>query len=120
MVQSYKDLIVWQKSAKLAKLVYVLTQKFPKEEVFGLTSQMRRCAVSIPSNIAEGRSRDSRKDFAHFLKISHGSASELETQLFLAKDLSFGNKADYDEIELLLSEVLRMLNAMIPKLAEKK
>ena len=88
-INSHKDLIVWQKSIKLCKSIYKLTDKFPKEETFGLTSQMRRCAVSIPSNIADGRNRGTRKDFSQFLRIALGSASELETQIEISRELSY-------------------------------
>lgn len=79
MIQSHKDLVVWQKAIQLVTEVYELTKSFPKEELFGLTSQMRRAAVSIPSNIAEDRNRGSRKDFRQFLLIAFASANELET-----------------------------------------
>ena len=87
MINSYRELIVWQKSIELVVAVYNLTAKFPKEEAYGLTSQMRRSAVSIPSNIAEGRSRGTKKDFTQFLRISYGSGAELETQIIIAKKL---------------------------------
>jgi len=116
MVNSYKDLIVWQKSMDLVVLVYELTEKFPKSEMYGLTSQSRRSAVSIPSNIAEGRRRTSRKDFCHFLTISFGSGAELETQIEIAKRLSFSKNLDFTKIDSLLSEVMKMLNSMISSL----
>jgi len=92
---SYKNLIVWQKSVELAVEVYELTDRFPKSEIFGLTSQMRRAAVSIPSNIAEGRRRLTQKEFIHFLTISYGSGAELETQLEISKKLSFSKNLNY-------------------------
>ena len=107
----YRDLTVWQKSTELVVATYRYTQSFPESERFGLTSQMRRAAVSIPSNIAEG-SRRRGKDTAHFLKISFGSASELETQLEIGKRLTFGKESERDFCDSLLSEVLRMLNKM--------
>ena len=85
MAQSYKDLVVWQKAIDLTVAVYQLTKQFPKEELFGLVSQMRRASVSIASNIAEGEGRKSKKEFAHFLGISLGSKAELETQLLLCE-----------------------------------
>jgi len=112
-IKSYKDLIVWQKSFALAKLVYKLTGNFPQTEVYGLTSQLRRAAVSIPSNIAEGFSRGSIKERLQFFQISFGSASEVETQLLLAKELGFGQASDYESIELLIIEVKKMLNTML-------
>ena len=88
-------MIVWQKSVELAVEVYELTDRFPKSEIFGLTSQMRRAAVSIPSNIAEGRRRLTQKEFIHFLTISYGSGAELETQLEISKKLSFSKNLNY-------------------------
>ncbi len=114
-MKTYKDLIVWQKSIELVKEIYTLTDKFPKEEIFGLTSQMRRCAVSIPSNIAEGKMRTSTKEFSRFLYISYGSGAELETQIIIAKNLNKTNSLSYDRVDLLLEEVMRMLNALILK-----
>ncbi len=115
-IQSYRDLIVWQKAMNLVVAVYELTDQFPKSEMFGLTSQMRRAAVSIPSNIAEGRKRSSRKDFRNFLMNSFGSGSELETQIAITKRLSFGKKLDYFLIDSLLDEIMKMLNKMISSL----
>ena len=86
-IKTHKDLKAWQESMKLAKAVYELTNKFPKEEVYGLSSQMRRAAVSVPSNLAEGAARASNKEFIQFLYIALGSLSELETQWILAKEL---------------------------------
>lgn len=116
MIQSYKDLIVWQKSLELVVAVYELTDQFPKSEMYGLTSQMRRAAVSIPSNIAEGRRRGSRRDFRHFLLIAFGSGSELETQIEIVKRLQFGKDIDYHKVDNLLIEVMRMLNKMTSSL----
>ncbi|MDO8492629.1 MAG: four helix bundle protein [bacterium] len=114
--KSFKELVVWNKSIILAKEVYNLTKKLPKEEIYGLVSQMRRCAVSIPSNIAEGSKRRTRKDFVQFLRIASGSAAELETQIVIVKDL-------YPEIissytETLLVEIQKMLTSLIRKLEE--
>jgi four helix bundle protein len=86
---THKDLDVWKAAMELAKLVYLITSKFPKEELYGLTQQIRRSAVSIPSNIAEGAARNSRKEFIQFLHISLGSLAELETQLLLSEKLGF-------------------------------
>lgn len=118
-IHSHKDLLVWQKGIILSRLVYELTEKFPKEEVYGITSQMRRAVISIPSNIAEGRSRGTRKDFSQFLRIALGSASELETQIEIAKQLPKTKNLKYNEIELLLNETSRMIMGMIKKLNEK-
>ena len=107
---------MWQKAIELVVATYKLTKQFPREEVYGLTSQMRRAAVSIPSNIAEGRTRGSRKDFCHFLLIAYASGAELETQIEIAKRLSETCKLNFTEVDLLLNEVMRMLNSMINKL----
>ena len=108
--------MVWQKAIELVILVYRLTTKFPKEELYGLSSQVRRAVVSIPSNIAEGKSRGTRKDFAQFIKIAFASGAELETQIEIAKRLSLADPIDYNEIDRLLNEVMRMLNTLIIKL----
>ncbi len=101
---------------QLAVAVYSLTEKFPREEVYGLTSQMRRAAVSIPANIAEGRKRGTKKEFVQFLRVSEGSAAELETQVVIAKQLPKTKIPDYKEIDALLEEVMKMLYVMIKKL----
>ena len=116
MIESYRNLIVWQKSIELVKLIYQMTRDFPKEEAYGLTSQMRRAAVSIPSNIAEGSRRGSRKDFRSFLLNAFGSGAELETQVVIAKKLSLGKNMDYGEIDDILNEIMKMLNKMINNL----
>lgn len=88
-VQSYRQLIAWQKAMELVTQIYNLTNDFPKTEIYGLTSQIRRAAVSIPSNIAEGQGRDSTKEFLHHLSIAYGSLMELETQLLIAESLTY-------------------------------
>ncbi|MFA7285310.1 MAG: four helix bundle protein [Candidatus Paceibacterota bacterium] len=115
-IYSYKDLIVWQKSYELVKIVYKITSKLPQSEVFGLQSQIRRCVVSIVSNIAEGSSRKTRKDYAHFLNMSYGSVAESETQLFLCRDLY---NIDISEALSLLTEISKMLRVIINKLEPK-
>ncbi|MEK7146722.1 MAG: four helix bundle protein [Patescibacteria group bacterium] len=115
-IYSYKDLIVWQRSIQLVVIIYELTEYFPREELYGLTSQIRRAAVSIPANIAEGRFRGTRKDFSQFLRISYGSGAELETQIEIAKKLKKTSNLDYSKADSLLLEVMKMLNAMIRKL----
>lgn len=115
-INSYKDLIVWQKAMELVVSVYSLTETFPKTELYCLTPQMRRCAVSIPSNIAEGCRRRTRKDYRQFLVIAFGSGAELETQIEIAKRLSYGKATDYIKIDKLLDEVMRMLNKLISNL----
>ena len=115
-IHSYKNLIVWQRAIDLVIAIYELTEKFPKEEVYGLTSQMRRAAVSIPSNIAEGRYRGTRKDFIQFLRIAYSSGAELETQITIAKKLSRTATLDYTTTESLLLETMKMLNKMLSNL----
>lgn len=117
-LKSYKDLIVWQKSVILVLGIYKLTEKFPKEEIYGLTSQIRRSAVSIPANIAEGSRRGTRKDYRSFLVNAFGSGAELETHLLIAKQLSFGENLKYQETEMLLEEIMKMLNKLITQLSE--
>ena len=115
-ILSYKDLLVWKKAVDLATSIYELTKVFPSDERFGLTSQMRRAAVSIPSNIAEGRHRGTRKEFAHFLRISFGSGTELETQILIAKNLKYITHEASKNADLLLLETLKMINALLKKL----
>ncbi len=100
----------------LARAVYALTDKFPREEIYGLVSQMRRAAVSIASNIAEGKLRSSHKEFRLFLYIAYGSGAELETQAELSKTLPKTKGLDYSLVDSLLDEVMKMLNAMINKI----
>ncbi|OGZ03743.1 MAG: four helix bundle protein [Candidatus Lloydbacteria bacterium RIFCSPHIGHO2_01_FULL_41_20] len=114
--RGYKDLIVWQKAINLVVLVYKLTNSFPQAEVYGITAQLRRAAISIPSNIAEGSKRGTKKDFSHFLNITIGSGAELETQIEIAKKLKFGNQEDYKDVDYILSEIMKMLTTMIAKL----
>ena len=115
-VQSYKDLVVWQKSIELVIAVYDLTKQFPSQEMYGLTAQMRRAVVSIPSNIAEGSRRSSRKDFRNFPLNAFASGAELETQAEIVKRLEFGKDLDYTKVDSLLHEVMKMLNRMIARL----
>ena len=112
-IHSYQDLIVWQKGMTLTKLIYQKTNGFPRSEIFGLTSQMRRAAVAIPSNIAEGFSRRHRKEYRQFLLIAFGSGAELETQLLIAQDLHLLKNEDFIRINDLLGEIQRMLNKII-------
>lgn len=117
-IQSYKDLTVWSKSMDLVVLIYHLTEAFPKSELYGLTMQMRRASVSIPSNIAEGYRRGTRKDYRHFVLTAYGSGSELETQIDISRRLSFGLSEQYTIVNALLDEVMKMLNSLIQKLEE--
>ena len=109
MAQSYKELVVWQKAIDLTVAVYQLTKKFPKDELFGLVSQMRRASVSIASNIAEGEGRKSKKEFSRFLGISLGSKAELETQFILCERVGLADKSEISLIKNSLDEVGRML-----------
>ncbi len=117
MIITYRDLIVWQKSMDLVIEIYKLTENFPKTEQYGIISQMRRAAVSIPSNIAEGRRRGSKKEFKQFLVIAYGSGAELETQIEITKRLNYANIEKYRNIDLLLLEVMRMLNKLSSSLS---
>jgi four helix bundle protein len=116
MVQSFRDLLVWQRAMQLTVATYRMTRDFPREEVYGLTSQMRRSAVSIPSNIAEGQGRLSTGEFKQFLGIARGSNSELQTQLEIARALEFGTTKLLDETEGLSHEVGKMLFSMLESL----
>lgn len=118
-MQSYKELIVWQKSVKLVTEIYRVTEKFPKTEIFGLTSQIRRAAASIPANIAEGYSRKHRPEYIQFLRIAFGSGAELETHLIISTNLGFVKENDIRETSMLLDEVMKMLNKLITTLTTK-
>lgn len=120
MIRSYKDLLVWQRSTELAVAIYHLTRQFPDSERFGLVSQMQRACVSISSNIAEGRSRNTRKEFLHFLSIAYGSGSELETQLLIAKRVLNLHKSIFKRSEDLLEETMKMLTNLIKVLKLRK
>jgi four helix bundle protein len=113
----YKDLLVWQKGMALAKMIYKLTQKFPAEEKYGLTSQLRRAAVSVPSNIAEGQARRGTNEFLQFLSIAEGSLAELETQLLLSVELSFAQQTDIDSPLQEIDELQKMIVALKRKLS---
>jgi four helix bundle protein len=112
----FRDLQVWQRSMRLARDVYRLTETFPSSEHFGLTSQIRRAAVSVPSNIAEGRGRISQKSFVVFLSQARGSLYEIETQVELACDLGFADQDRADTIIAEAAEISRMLHGLIAKL----
>lgn len=111
-MNNYKELKVWQKSISIVAEVYKITSDFPKEEVYGLTSQMRRSAVSVPSNIAEGAGRVSPGDFKHFLNIARGSSFELETQLIIANELDYIENERFKELQLKLDEIQRMITGL--------
>ena len=111
LAKSYKELLMWQKSMHLVKRTYEVTQVFPRSEVYGLTSQIRRSVVSIPSNIAEGYLRMSKKDFRKFLRIAYGSSGELETQLEICRMPKYCDESDVDELTNLVNEIQKMLNS---------
>ncbi len=117
-IQSYQDLLVWQKAVDLVVSIYALTDLFPAKEMFVMTAQMKRSAISIPSNIAEGSRRGTKKDFRHFLLNAFGSGAELETQIIIVNRLSFGKDLDYNKVDQLLNEVMKMLNTLIQNLHE--
>ena len=118
-MKSHKDLIVWQKSMLLVKRLYEITSSYPKNEIFGITSQMRRAAVSIPSNIAEGYGRLYEKDTVRFLSTALGSASELETQMLISKQLMLASDQELDDLLMLNNEIIRMLVALSKKLSNQ-
>ena len=119
-VQSFRDLQVWQKAIQLTIAVYKVTQAFPREELYGLTSQIRRSAVSIPSNIAEGQGRLNTAEFRQFLGIARGSMCELQTQLEIARALEFGDRKQIECAESLSHEVGKMLFAMLRSLPDNR
>jgi four helix bundle protein len=116
VVKSYRDLLVWQKGIELTLQIYQLTKAFPREEIYGLTSQMRRCAVSIPSNIAEGAGRLNTPEYKQFLGIARGSSFELQTQLVIAKELGFGDVELIASVDALCNEVGKMIFGTISAL----
>lgn len=120
MGHSFRELLVWQRAMQLTLAVYQLTQGFPREEQFGLASQLRRAAVSIPSNIAEGQGRLSMGEFRQFLAVARGSTCELQTQLEIARALKLGNPASIEEAEALSQEVRKMLFGMLNSLDIRK
>ncbi len=115
-IQSYKDLIAWQKAMDLVCDIYAVTELFPPAERYGLISQLRRAAVSIPSNIAEGSRCGSRKNFRNFILIAYASGAELETQIEIAKRLPFGRQLNFSTVDGLLDAVMRMLNRIADEL----
>ena len=118
-MHNYQELKVWQKAIELAKSIYEVTANFPGEEKFGLTSQVRRSSVSIASNIAEGAGRNSNKDFAHFLSIAAGSTFELETQMIIAKEISFLTQDKYEALQSEIESIKKMLYSLRNTLNQK-
>jgi four helix bundle protein len=119
MAQSFRDLMVWQRAMEMTVGVYALTQGFPKEEIYGLTSQLRRASVSVASNIAEGRGRISQGEFRQFLGTAQGSNFEVQTQLEVSRRLGLGNEASLNQAEKLSVEVGKMLSSLIASLQLK-
>jgi four helix bundle protein len=119
MAQAFQDLVVWQRAMEMTVAVYEATQSFPKDELYGLSSQLRRAAVSVASNIAEGRGRATQGEFKQFLGLAHGSNYEVQTQLLVAKRLKIGNQVSLERAEKLSIEVGKMLSALMAKLQLK-
>jgi len=115
-ITNFKDLRIWQKAIEIVKDVYNLTEKFPNKELYGLTSQMRRSAISLPSNIAEGFKRYHNKEYRQFLHIVLGSSAELETQLIIAQELKYISKKEIQEVYIKLDYLSRMITVLIRKL----
>ena len=116
-MHNFKKLDIWIKSMTLVKEIYVLTNKFPKSEQFGMVSQIQRSAISVPANIAEGSAKSSNKDFSRFLEISMGSACELETLIILAKNLNYIDNNYFESIEKQIQEIQRMIKSFISQLS---
>ena len=120
MMQSYKDLIVYQKAYKLALEIYLITKNYPKEKIYGLVSQMRRSSVSIPCNIAEGYRRGHRKEYIQFLHMAHGSCGELETLMSLSYDLAMIDRDTFGKLYPMQEEISKLLNGLISSLVKPK
>ena len=112
-VRTYRDLVVWQKGMDIVTKIYDLTRDFPASEIYGLTSQIRRCAVSVPSNMAEGYGRRSTQEYIRFLQIASGSLFELQTQLQISINLNYISNQKFAEMDNLISEIDRMLSSLI-------
>jgi len=115
-VKTFEDLIIWQKSIVLTKQIYTITRKFPKEEIYGLSNQLRRASVSVASNIAEGYGRITRNDYKRFLSFSFESTFEIQTQLIICIEIGIINNEDFNESMMLSKEISAMLHAIIKKL----
>ena len=120
MAKHYKDLIAWQKAMELVNAVYELTDKFPKREMYSLTDQIRRAAVSIPSNIAEGQAHYSNREFLHFLRHSRGSLAELETQLLIAQQRKYALEPEAVTVLKRADDLSRILSGLINSLNQKE
>ncbi|NJD21781.1 MAG: four helix bundle protein, partial [Melioribacter sp.] len=117
-MKTYNELIVWQKAVEFVTSIYKITKNFSKDELYGLTNQLRRASVSIPSNIAEGFGRNSKNDFKRFLQISIGSVFEVQTQLQIAKNLDFISEEDFNKIYNATREIEAMLSSLIRKIKQ--
>jgi four helix bundle protein len=119
MLTSYRDLLVWQKAVELALLVYRFSEGFPKREIYGLTSQVRRAGISVPSNIAEGYGRGSRREYIQFLSIAQGSLKEMETQTIIAQRLAYATPSQAERVLTEAEVVGKMLGSLIRSLKAK-
>ena len=118
-MKTYRELQVWQKSMTLVAEIYKISKGFPKDEAYGLTSQVRRSAISIPSNMAEGYGRNSTNEYIHFLRIATGSLYELQTQMEISVNLQYLDRGEFDKLYELSREIERMLSSLIRKLSSK-
>jgi four helix bundle protein len=116
-IRGFRDLNVWQRAYELTLNLYRATKRFPKEETFGLTSQLRRAAASVPANIAEGYERNHRKEYLQFLFIAKGSLGELDTYLLLARDIGYMSIAEFDQVNTVRHETMKMLQGLIKSLS---
>jgi len=116
MIESHRELQVWQRAIQMSIAIYRLTASFPKQEIYGLTAQLRRAGISVPSNIAEGYGRGSKGEYKQFLSIAKGSNLEVQTQLLIAKELEFADAPRIEKVEALTIEIDKMLNAILKKL----
>ena len=118
-METHKDLCVWHQGIELVTAIYLITKTYPKEEIFGLVSQMRRAAISVPSNIAEGYARGTDREKLHFLRISSGSMSEIETQVMLSLNLGYISQESYKELSEKVTSVWKQLNALISSIKKR-
>lgn len=117
-MHNFRNMVIWQKARELVKAIYDITESFPQKELFGITSQMRRASISVPSNIAEGSGKSSNKDFKRFLEIALSSCYELETQLILAQDLNYVSENIFNQTSILIQEEQKMIFNFIKSLNE--
>ncbi len=118
-VKDYRELIVWQKAMDLVETIYRTTKVFPREEIYGLTSQIRRAAISIPSNIAEGNGRNTTRDYVHFLGMAYGSVKEVETQVLIAERLRYIDSNHSDGLVRMTTEIARLISGLVNSLKRK-